>query len=152
MSYEKLQTQYPHIHIVEKNLPKGLSGLYYDQQIEINKSKSMSEKHCILAEELGHYETTVGDITDLDVIHNRKLEHVARRWGYEKIVSFDHLIECYQLGYTTAEEICLHLEITSDYLQEALEVYKQRYGLSVKYKGYLLSFDPLNLEQRANDQ
>ena len=147
MSYEKLQTQYPHIRIIEKNLPKGLSGLYYDQQIEINKAKNIYEKHCILAEELGHYETTVGDITDLDDLHNRKLEQVARRWGYEKIVSFDHLIECYKLGITTAEEICLHLEITLQYLKEALDVYKQRYGMAVKYNGFLLSFDPLNVEE-----
>ena len=152
MSYEKLLTQYPHIRIVEKDLPKGLSGLYYDDNIEINKLQSAYEKHCILAEELGHYETTVGDITDLDNLHNSKLEQVARRWGFEKIVSFDHLIECYELGLMTVEEICDHLEITSQYLQEALEVYNQRYGIAVQYKDFLLLFDPFNVEKLAEDK
>ena len=145
MRYEKLLMEYPQIYIMEKDLPKGLSGLYYDNNIEINKSQSSYEKHCILAEELGHYETTVGNITDLNNINNQKHELIARRWGYEKIVSLDHLVECYLHGYTTAEEICLHLEITPSFLNDALKVYKQRYGISVHYKNYELFFDPLNI-------
>lgn len=84
MSYEKLLMEYPQICIREKDLPKGLSGLYYDNNIEINKSQSSYEKHCILAEELGHYETTVGNILDLNNTNNQKHELTARRWGYEK--------------------------------------------------------------------
>ena len=148
MSFEKLLMEYPQICIMEKDLPKGLSGLYYDNNIEINKSKSSYEKHCILAEELGHYETSTGNITDLGNINNQKLELIARRWGYEKIVSLDHLIECYLHGYTTVEDICLHLEITANYLKEALNVYKQRYGISIQYKEYELFFDPLNISKK----
>ncbi|WP_342566651.1 ImmA/IrrE family metallo-endopeptidase [Psychrobacillus sp. FSL K6-4046] len=148
MRYEKLLMEYPQICIIEKNLPKGLSGLYYDNNIEINKSKSSYEKHCILAEELGHYETTAGDITDLSNMISQKRELIARRWGYEKIVSLDHLVDCYLHGYTTVEEICLHLEITPNFLDEALQVYKQRYGISVHYHNYELFFDPLNISEK----
>ena len=88
MTYDRLIMEYPHIKIIEKVLPKGLPGLYYDNVIEIDKFKDKYEKHCILAEELGHYETTYGDITNLNDMRSIKLEQIARRWGYEKIVSF----------------------------------------------------------------
>lgn len=147
MTYERLKMEYPHIEIIEKNLPKGLAGLYYDNIIEINKYKTKYEKHCILAEELGHHETTYGDITKLDDVTSRKLELVARRWGYQKIVSLDKLIECYTSGHNTIEDICHHLEITSNYLYDAIKVYYQKYGLSVTHKGYKVYFNPLNIEQ-----
>lgn len=145
MSYERLLNQYQHIKIIEKVLPKGLSGFYYDNVIEINKFSNNYEKHCILAEELGHHETTYGDITGLDDLTSKKLELVARRWGYQKIVSLESLIECYNFGHKTVEDICEHLEITSSYLQEAINVYNQKYGLFAIYNGYKIFFDPLNI-------
>ncbi|MBK3493478.1 ImmA/IrrE family metallo-endopeptidase [Viridibacillus sp. YIM B01967] len=148
MSYEALIAQYKHLIITESILmPKGLSGLYIDNQILINKRLSLYEKHCVLAEEIGHYETTYGDITKLEDVKNQKLELVARRWGYEKIVSLDKLIECYVTDHTTVEDICLHLEITPQYLHNAIEKYQQRYGLSTIYNGYRIFFDPLNMEK-----
>lgn len=148
MAYEALKLQYQHLTITESpNMPKGLSGLYIDNEILINKRLPYYEKHCVLAEEIGHYETTVGDITNLEDVTNRKLELVARTWGYEKIVSLDNLIDCYLQGYTNLEEICLHLEIIPAYLYKAIEKYNQRYGISTIYKGYKIYFDPLNIRK-----
>ena len=78
MAYELLMMKYPHIHIREKKLPRGLQGLYFDMEIHINKYLNKYEKHCTLAEELGHYETTYGDITDQSYVRNRQLETLAR--------------------------------------------------------------------------
>lgn len=148
MAYEKLKLQYEHLSFIEDpNMPKGLSGLYRDNVILINKHLTYYEKHCVLAEELGHYETTVGDITNLTEIRNRKLELVARTWGYEKIVSLDSLIDCFTKGYTTVDDICLHLEITPLYLHKAIEKYSQRYGISINHKGHQIFFDPLNIKK-----
>ena len=38
------------------------------------------EKASVLAEELGHYYTTVGNILDQEDAGNRKQEHKARTW------------------------------------------------------------------------
>lgn len=145
MAYEALMSQYPQIEIKETELPKGLAGLYYDNVILLDKHRNRFEKHCVLAEEIGHYETTVGDITDYSKIDNMKLEIIARRWGYKKLVPFDKLIKCYLNHHTTIEDVCLQLEITSEYLQNILEYYKARYGLYVIHKGYKIEFDPLNI-------
>lgn len=148
MRYELLKAEYSHLTIIECiDMPRGLPGIYHDNVILINKRLETYEKHCILAEELGHHETTYGDITKLDNIRNTKLEMVARSWGYEKIVSLDKLIECYKLGHRTVEDICLHLEVIPKYLFEAIKKYNQRFGISCIYKGYRIYFDPLNIEK-----
>lgn len=148
MEYERLIMEYPQVKIIEKALPKGLPGLYYDNVIEIDKFKNKYEKHCILAEELGHYETTYGDITDLNDMRSVKLEQIARRWGYEKIVSLDRLIDCYERGQTTLEEVCLNLEVTPEYLKNVIDYYIEKYGIYKLYKEYKINFDPLNVNKR----
>lgn len=148
MAYEALKLEYWDLIIKETtDMPKGLKGLYYHNKIFIDKRLTYYEKHCVLAEEIGHHETTYGDITDLEEVTNKKLELVARTWGYEKIVSLDKLIDCFIKGYTTVEDICLHLEITPHYLHKAIEKYNQRYGMSIVYKGYRIFFDPLNIKK-----
>lgn len=149
MTYESLIAQYPHLVIKEvKTLPSGLAGLYMDNVVLIDKNRSHYEKHCILAEEIGHYETTYGDITDLQKLTNLKLELAARRWGYEKIVSLDKLIECYESGFKTVEEVCTHLEVTESYLMTSIAHYHSRFGVSTIHEGYEIFFDPLYLRKQ----
>ena len=64
-----------------------LKGIYIDGNVAINTSVSNStEKTCVLAEELGHHHTSVGDIIDMTDIQNRKQERQARLWGYNKLI------------------------------------------------------------------
>lgn len=42
----------------------GLSGLYFNGNIAIEKKLTQTQKTCVLAEELGHHYTTVGNILD----------------------------------------------------------------------------------------
>lgn len=145
--YERLMADYPHLEYVEdKRMPRGLSGLYYDGSIRINAMLSLYEKTSVLGEELGHHETTYGNIIKLNSIRNRKIETVARRWGHERIIPLDKLIECYSLGYTTVGEVCVHLEITDIYLKNVLEFYKEKYGIYRIHNGYQIHFDPLNIK------
>lgn len=148
MAYEALMLRYPHLVIKEvSGMPKGLSGLYYDNIVLLDKNKTKYEKHCLLAEELGHYETTYGDITNLKDIRNLKLEKFARKWAFEAVVSLDRIVECYELGLRTAEEICLHLEIVPAFLNDAIGHYAIKYGLCTVHKDYKICFDPLNIEK-----
>ncbi len=147
MSYEALIAEYPKIVIKEVILPRGLAGLYFDNEIHLDKHRSKYEKHCILAEEIGHHETTHGDITDLKSMRNWKIELVARRWGYEKIVSLSKLVECYELGYTSLDEVCTYLEITEAYLKSSIDHYSSRHGIFTEYRGYEIYFDPLYIRK-----
>ena len=127
-------------------MPRALSGIYFDNTIRINKFIEAYEKTGVLAEEIGHYETTYGDILDLKDLRKKKLEVVARRWGYEKIVSLHKLIDCYQLGHRTIYDVCCYFEITDTYFENVLEFYKMKYGDYKDHEGYRIFFDPVDVK------
>ena len=94
MNYTELQAQYPKLNIQELDLTEvdGLKGLCLDDNIAIEKKLSQNEKNCILAEELGHYHTSFGNILNQTIISNRKQEHIARLWAYDKLIGLPGII------------------------------------------------------------
>ena len=55
-----------------------IKGLYMDHTIALSRQlKTQAEKHCILAEEMGHHYTSSGNILDQKKVTNRKQEHKA---------------------------------------------------------------------------
>uniref|UniRef100_UPI0040272158 ImmA/IrrE family metallo-endopeptidase n=1 Tax=Roseburia faecis TaxID=301302 RepID=UPI0040272158 len=121
-------------------------GLYCDGTLALNQDICAdSEKACILAEELGHHFTTVGNITDQKETENRKQERRARVWAYHKLLSLDDLIDSYKFGCRNKFEIAEHLNVTEDFLVDCLEYYKEKYGLYVRQDNYLIYFEPLGI-------
>lgn len=120
-----------------------IKGLYCDNTIAISTSiKTSTEKACILAEELGHYETTTGDITDQSNTTNRKQEARARLWAYTHIITLLDIARAYKRGCHTLYEMAEHLDVTEEFLQDALQAYKAKYGTGIKTKDCYISFEP----------
>lgn len=146
--YERLHHEAAHqgISIYEKPLPARLKGLYADKVIWINRNiPTTTEKACILAEELGHYHTTAGDITDQSKTGNRKQERRARAWAYEKLVPLTKIVQAYHAGVTSRHELAEYLGVTEDFLQSALDRYKEKYGLYTTIGQYAIRFEPLGV-------
>lgn len=123
-----------------------LKGLYCDGTIALNRDMYIgTEKACVLAEELGHHYTTVGDIMDQTDITNRKQERRARIWAYHKLLSLNDLIDSYKCGCQNQFEIAEHLNVTEEFLIDCLTYYKEKYGLCVKQDNYLIYFEPLGI-------
>ena len=123
-----------------------LKGLYCDGTIALNRDMYIkSEKTCVLAEELGHHYTTVGDIMDQTDVSNRKQERRARIWAYHKLLSLNDLIDSYKHGCQNQFEIADHLNITEEFLVDCLNYYKEKYGLYVRQDNYLIYFEPLGI-------
>jgi len=121
-------------------------GLYGDNVIWINKSlPSISEKRCILAEEVGHYHTTTGDILDLSSVENRKQELKARAWAYERLIPFSKIIQAHKLHITNRYELSDFLYVTEDFLDDALDWYKSKYGLYISIDNFTICFEPLGV-------
>lgn len=114
-------------------------------RIAIKQDMVESEKACVLAEELGHHYTTVGDIMDQTDVSNRKQERRARIWAYHKLLSLNDLIDSYKYGCQNQFEIAEHLNITEEFLVACLEYYKEKYGLYVRKDNYLIYFEPLGI-------
>lgn len=125
---------------------KTLDGLCYGNRIAINtRLKTDREKRCVLAEELGHYYLTVGDITDQTKIQNRKQELLARRWGYKKLIGIKQLINAYESGVRSKYELADYLDVTENFLEESLNYFQCKYGLYYEINNYIICFEPLGI-------
>ncbi len=114
------------IDVIETSLEAN-DGLYCDNTIFINNHiETNAKKYCVINEELGHYFTTVGDISDQTKLENRKQELIARRWGYEHTVSLIGLIESFEYGLKSYFEIAEFLSVTETYLYDCIEDYKKK--------------------------
>lgn len=141
--YEKLsiKAQSQSLKVVEVDLEAN-DGFYCDGYIFINKSLNDKEKYCVLAEELGHYETSYGNILDQNNISNVKQELKARRWGYKHIVTLEGIIEAFENNCLNEYEMAEYLGVTDEYFRECIEDYKRQYGLSCRLGKYYITLEP----------
>ena len=120
-----------------------IKGLYCDKTIGINLDIDTStEKVCVLAEELGHHHTSVGDILDLSDAGNRKQERQARLWGYNKLIGLTGIINAYEAGCQDRFEVAEYLGVTDEYLCECLDAYRDKYGIGTTVENYYVMFIP----------
>lgn len=148
MEYESLENeiQNENVEIVYMKFNGNLKGLYGDNVIAIDsRLDTLAEKSCILAEEIGHYYKTYGNIKDLSDIKNKKQEKIARNWAYEKLVGINGLINSFNSGAKSRYDIAESMGITEDFLDEALNHYKEKYGLYYQIDNYTIYFDPLRI-------
>jgi hypothetical protein len=118
-------------------------GLIRNDVIGINRTvRRSTQKACVLAEELGHYHTTIGDIINQSSDANRKQELRARLWSYNKLIGLHGIISCYKAGCQTAYDMSEHLGVTEDFLQEALHCYRSKYGIYTRFDNYVIFFEP----------
>lgn len=153
MRYEKLLVEIDaeEIEIFENNYIGRMKGLYVDGTITLNSNiETDSEKACILAEEIGHYHTTTGNILDQSRIENVKQEKRARNWAYEKLIKTEDFMSAYKYGCTNQYEIAEYLNVTEEFLIQTINRYKEKYGLYYKTDNYIIYFEPLGILEFYN--
>lgn len=116
-------------------------------QILIRQNMPLCQKACVLAEELGHYYTTTGDILDQTLVSNQKQERKARLWAYHKMITLDKLVSAKKAGCRNCFEVAEYLSVTEEFLLEALNCYQAKYGKGFQKENYLILFDPFNVYQ-----
>lgn len=146
MIYDKLleEADSENLYVIENaNFQSQASGLINNDVIGINKNvRSYAKRNCILAEEIGHYKTTVGNIIDQSSAANRKQELKARMWAYNRLIGLRGIISCYQAGCNNVYEMAEYLDIAEQFLTDALERYKRKYGEHVQVDNYVIYFVP----------
>ena len=147
MKYENLleEADINNLFVIENaNFKSQAEGLINGNVIGINRKMSSSRKRaCVLAEELGHFYTSTGDILNQAEVQNRKQELHARSWAYNRLIGLRGIIDCYKAGYKTLYEMAEHLEVTEEFLAEALSDYRKKYGLCKKIDNYVIYFEPI---------
>lgn len=119
-----------------------IKGLYCDGVIAIREDMTIPEKTCALAEELGHHETSVGNILDMTSAANRKQERQARLWAYNKQIGLIGLVRAFEHGCQNRFEIAEYLEVTEEFLEECIECYRNKYGICKRVDNYVVYFTP----------
>ena len=110
--------------------------------IYLRKDMNTAEKTCVLAEELGHHHTSVGNILDMNDVRNRKQERQARLWGYNKLIGLTGIINAFRAGCQSRHEMAELLDVTEEYLQECIDCYRDKYGEYVEVDNYTICFIP----------
>lgn len=144
MTYEELQIEADEAGLIVKEKPlQSSDGRINGNKIAIRKDLPSSvHKKCVLAEEMGHYHTSVGRILNQSDAENRKQELRAREWAYDRQVGLIGIVESFQNGCQTLSEMAEFLEVTGQFLREALERYRQKYGVYTTVDNYIICFEP----------
>ena len=144
--YEKLENAAAqnNVEIIQRHFKSDrIKGLYCDGTIALSASlKTIPEKTCVLAEELGHYHTSFGNIIDASNAQNQKQEMRARMWAYDRQVGLIGIVESFRAGCQTVSEMAENLEVTEEFLRDALERYRQKYGIYTTIGHYIIYFEP----------
>jgi len=119
-----------------------IKGLYCDGSIALSKELNETERICVLAEELGHYYTSAGDIINQRDVRNYKQERTARIWAYDKLIGLTGIVSAYRAGCRSRFEVANHLGVTEVFLNNALTAYKEKYGVCVTIDNYIIYFEP----------
>lgn len=143
MTYEELLKEADSLGLIVKEKPlQGTDGRILNRRIAIRKDiETQTEKSCVLAEEIGHYATSYGNILNQNEISNRKQELQARLYGYNLKIGLSGIISAFQAGCKNLFEMAEYLEVTEEYLREALECYRRKYGVYTTLDNYIIYFE-----------
>lgn len=124
-----------------------IKGLYCDGTIALsNDLHTDADRLSILYEEIGHHNTSVGNILDLHDTSSCKQELRARIDAYNNAIGLDGLKNALLSRVSSFAELADYFEVTEEFLSEALTYYKSKYGIFTTIdKKYVLYFEPLGI-------
>lgn len=118
-------------------------GLISGNRIAIRKNiATTTEKACVLAEELGHHYTTTGNILDQQNVVNAKQELHARTWAYNECIGLIGIVKAFESGCKSLYEMADYLNVIEDFLKDALESFRRKYGIYTEIDNYFIFFEP----------
>ena len=127
------------------------NGLTY---VFVDPKASRRARAAILAEEYGHYQTSVGDtVRSTDEVRIRRAEERAMRSAIEMLVCPEDVIRAIRSGVRNWYELSESLDLPESFLRKAVEVWKKQYGpvYCTDENGDVLWLDPLSLHISKNE-
>lgn len=145
MNYEELLIEADDGGLLVAEMPLPLSdGRIKGRCIAIRQDiPTLAQKACVLAEEIGHYHTNTMDIMDQGNVLNRKLERAGRLWAYDKQIGLSGIIRGYRRHCQSRHEFAEYLDVSEEFLQEALDCYREKYGIMTELDNCIIMFEPV---------
>ena len=143
--YDYLEEE--NIRLVETRIPSDkVRGLYFDGTIVLDdRIVTEAERTCILAEEIGHYETAYTCALSTKSLHNAKQEGAALRWACLELIPLHSFIDCFNNGLRNRYECAEYLGVTENFFEKCVKLYNLIYGPFVAYDDYYIYFEPLGI-------
>ncbi len=142
MTYDELLIEADANNLITKEKPlRANKGRIKGNRIAIKKDLTETEKKCVLAEELGHHYTAVGDILDQSSAANRKQELRGRLVAYNRLVGLRGIIDAYNHHCQGLYEAAEYLGVTEEFLSDTLTYYKNKYGMCATVDNYAIIFE-----------
>ncbi|WP_368243668.1 MULTISPECIES: ImmA/IrrE family metallo-endopeptidase [Enterococcus] len=140
---EQLMAQYPDLkYKFEPSMPVQQDGLIIGDTIYLRPGQSTAELTATIAEEIAHYLTSVGDISDLSKPECMKQERKARDIGAVMLVSPTDIINCFEFGCTSVWECAEYLQIPEITFKDAIKWYARKWDGIKTENNYTLLFQP----------
>ena len=143
MDYESLLVTAESIGLVvrEKDL-QAYDGRIKGLRVAIRRDLPTDRaKACVLAEEVGHYFTSSGDLIN-ESQEARKQERRARMWAYDLQIGLSGIVAAKTAGCKNLHETAEYLNVPPEFLVECVKCYREKYGTATKYRDYIIFFDP----------
>lgn len=144
--YEKMleEARLQNIFIIENyKFKSDCKGLIHNDVIGLSdKIRTNKERSCVLAEELGHYYMNTGDILNPKDLNNSKQEHLGRMYAYNRLIGLTDIIKAYEAGCQNQYETAEFLNVTEEFLTDAISAYRSKYGTFTTFNNYAIYFIP----------
>ena len=138
---ERLMAEYDELtYKFEKGMPDHQDGLIIGKTIYLRPGQSAIELAATISEEIAHYLTSVGNITDLDNPTNQKQEKKARDIGAVMLVSPYDIIDCFEAGCVSIWECAEHLQVSEVTFKDAVKWYARKWNGIKTENNYTLLF------------
>ncbi|RGE63853.1 hypothetical protein [Eisenbergiella massiliensis] len=121
---------------------KGRNGRIMNDTIFIRRDMLTVGKSCATSEELGHHFTGAGDILNQNLPNNAKQEKRGKIWAYNDRVGLRGIIKAYCNGCRNLYEMADTLDVTEDFLQDALDYFHSKFGQYTILDNYVIYFEP----------
>ncbi|MFS1008412.1 ImmA/IrrE family metallo-endopeptidase [Enterococcus casseliflavus] len=140
---EELMSMFPDLtYNIEPSMPDSQKGLLINDVIYLNPNQERYEMNSTLAEELGHYLTSYGNIVLQDTNEKRKQERRARDIGATLVITPYDIINCFEDGCRTVLDCAVHLEVSEETFKDAVKYYARRFTGIKTENNYTLLFQP----------
>lgn len=149
-TYEHLEQAAYDQHIILLTYPIPVDGLYYSTPdfTSITLSSSLETtcaRCCVLAEELGHYNTQPPDLFASPKLTQDRYERMAAQWAVNSLVPLCALIRAWQRGIRSSWELADFLGVTEPFICKAINLLEQRYGPVARCGEYCIHFRPMEV-------
>ncbi len=122
--------------VYKTDMPQGLDALTVGNNVLLTTRCGFIDTLQNVGEEIGHVQTTVGNISKYKTTDDLNQERKARQYGYRLIVNLDSLIACYKAGIRTPWDMADFFEVSQPYMWKAIDTYRVKLGIYFTYKGY----------------